>query len=348
MTKTLGLGIVGTGRMAARMMQTLAHVPGVQAVAVASGEQARARDFAARFGIQAALGDVAELAARSDVDAIYVAGRTGAHAAAARAAIEARQPVLVEKPLAAGRDDARALTDEARRRGVLLVENLWCLALPAWREMARVVTSGDLGAPLHMDFAFGYPVTRAGYGSVFDPADGGALRDRGIYGVSLAISLLGSVSDVHTTLRRDEAGADLGADLMLRHAGGATSHIAVALDALMHNSASVSCAGGLLRLEPPVVGAERLLVQPMAPLGAPGQGGGLGDRLRAMPAARKMAQKRNALKPAFHSFGADQYAPMMTHFRDLVIGNRTESDLIPHDLSLAAQDVLHRARAEKD
>lgn len=337
----LTVGIAGTGRMAARMMQAFAVVPGLRAVAVASGDPARARAFAEAHGLTPA-GSVAEMAAT--VDLVYVAGRVRDHLPAARAAIAAGRPVLVEKPLAATAAEAREMVEAARAADVLLIENLWSLALPAWAEMGRLAGTGDLGMPLHLEFGFGYPADPQVYGSIYDPADGGALRDRGIYGIALALTMLGPVEDVTCGMRRDERGADLGAALMLGHAGGGMSQITVALDTGLSNTAVLGLERGVLRLGPPVVGAERLGVEPMALGGAPADSAGLKDRLRALPLARRANQTRAAAGARFLSYGRDQYAPMMEHVADVIRTGRSESDLVPLSLSLAAQDVLTKAR----
>ena len=116
----LTVGIAGTGRMAARMMQAFAVVPGLRAVAVASGDPARARAFAEAHGLTPA-GSVAEMAAT--VDLVYVAGRVRDHLPAARAAIAAGRPVLAEKPLAATAAEAREMVEAARAADVLLIED---------------------------------------------------------------------------------------------------------------------------------------------------------------------------------------------------------------------------------
>ena len=68
-------GIVGTGRMASMVAGELAALGrhGIELGAVASRQLDTAQDFALRHSIPAACGSVVELAARDDIDAVYIA-----------------------------------------------------------------------------------------------------------------------------------------------------------------------------------------------------------------------------------------------------------------------------------
>lgn len=353
MADQIRLGIVGTGRMASRMMQALATVPDFTVTAVASGSEARAGAFAEAFGIDTRFTTARELAGHTEVDAVYICGRTGNHVADALAAIKAGKPTLLEKPLTTNLDDATRLTDAARAANTLLLENLWCLAVPSYRRMAEGLGSQSYGKPVQLQFSFGYPVTPAGYPSLFDPKDGGALLDRGVYGVSLAVHLLGAVHQVQACAQFDENGVDLTTDLTLEHYSGATSQISVSLNALMANTAALSCTHGFMQLGAPVVGSESFLGRQSIPEGALATGDGihvhspgLKDRLKSNGLLRKIKRLKDASTAQFIPYGADQYAPMLEHFRDLIRAGRAESTLAPLELSLTIQDVLDQARQQ--
>lgn len=337
--------------MAGAMVRSVRAVPGMDFVGVASHDIDRAKRFAQVAAIPGAYDSVADLAARPEVDALYVATRTADHFAAAMAAIAAGKPVLVEKPLAASLDEARTLVAVARNRGCLLMENQWCLALPAYRRLAAGLAGGNYGDPVHLTFAFGYPVSRASYPSLFDPADGGVLRDRGVYGVALAVQLLGPVRGVQSALQRDATGVEIAAALQLQHQTGATSHVAVALNALLSNTATLACTGGLLHLGAPVIGSESLSRQHMTAsetaADAIGGQGGLLERIKAIPLARRLSALRSPARHERLSYGAAPYVPVLEHFRAAVQAGAAESDLVPLDLSIAVQEVLEAARHDQ-
>ncbi|MCZ0811248.1 Gfo/Idh/MocA family oxidoreductase [Roseovarius sp. EGI FJ00037] len=348
MTQPIRLGIAGTGRMAARMVQALTHAPDITVAAIASGDGARARWFADQCGVADATGDLADMVQNGRVDAVYVAGRTRDHAAAALQSVQASKPVLVEKPLALTPGEARRLAEAARESDCLVMENLWCLALPAYRALCDQLSGGAYGSPVHLHFDFGYPVKPESHASLFDPEDGGVILDRAVYGVALALNLLGPVTDVDCSAQRNDAGVDVMADLRLRHQSGALSHVAVALNALMSNTASLACTHGHLGLGTPVIGSEILTACQMLPQAAaearPGAQAGLKDRIRAWPRARKFKRKRDMSAGRFLGYGTDPYLPVLTHFVELIRDGQGESGLIPLDLSIRTLEILQHSR----
>ena len=351
MKQPIRLGIVGSGNMASRMVKALCHTPDYKVQAVASGSVERAQAFAAAFDIPGSFASAKELAENSEIDAVYICSRNRDHVAHAMAAIEAGKPTLVEKPLATTLDDAIKLVETARQKGVLLVENLWCLALPAYRQLRDWNVDQTFGKPVQLQFSFGYPATATQYPSLFSPEDGGVLLDRAIYGVSLALQLLGPVRGLHTSATLDENGVDLSVDLGLEHASGASSQLAVSFEALMSNTATLSFSGGFVRLEAPVVGSESIYTrQAFVPAedsranGIQMQSSGLKDRLKSNAILRKIKRLKDSNAARFMSYGPDQYTPMLRHFRDLVRGEKTESDLASLALSLDGQKILEQAR----
>jgi len=353
MDGSLTIAICGTGGMAARMVAAMRRVPGLGPGPVISASAARAEAFAAAHGLPGTAPDAAA-AARAGARAVYVANRASGHADSARAAIAAGLPVLVEKPFALTAAEVEAVLAEAAARGVLVMEAIWVLALPAWRALRAAAAAGALGAPRHLSVRFALPMDRAGWPGLFDPAEGGVLADRAVYGLAPALDLFGAAEALQALAVPGPEGGDVSALLQLRHAGGATSQAALSVAAGAENDLRLSCAGGSLDLAP-WLPAERLVWHPQAPIpGAapgpgpePGQGAAqrLKRALRAQPALRRLA----ALRPPraqVHGYGADQYAPMLAHFAETLRAGRTESDWIPHRLSRDIARLTDRARTE--
>ena len=110
-------GVVGVGGIGRNHARIYAALPGVELAAVHDTDAARAAALAAEFGTQA-VGSVAELAALVEVASVAVP--TVAHRAVGEELLRAGRHVLVEKPIAATHDDARALVTLAREQGLVL------------------------------------------------------------------------------------------------------------------------------------------------------------------------------------------------------------------------------------
>ena len=118
--KPIRLAVAGAGHMGklhAAKVAALGAGGGAVLVAVADLDPERAREVAAAHGARA-VADLRELA--GELDAAIVAVPTVAHGAVVGAALELGLDVLVEKPIAAGIEEAEALLAEAAARGALL------------------------------------------------------------------------------------------------------------------------------------------------------------------------------------------------------------------------------------
>ena len=114
------IGVVGAGYMGglhAAKLARLAQEGEVDFRGVCDLDPARAGEVAAAHGV-AATAEVAELA--EGIDAACVAVPTTGHARVAGELLRAGVDVLVEKPLATTREQARALIDTARSEGRVL------------------------------------------------------------------------------------------------------------------------------------------------------------------------------------------------------------------------------------
>lgn len=172
-------GILGTGWIAETFTSTVLRNTGQQIVAVGSRSLARAKEFAARHGVQTAFGSYEELVA-APVDIVYVATGHLEHATHAHLALEAGKPVLVEKPMTPRLAEVEALAGHARRLGLFCMEALWSLALPRFDVVRQILDGGLLGEVECVLADMGEYLV--GHRRAMDPAQGGgAMNDLGTY-----------------------------------------------------------------------------------------------------------------------------------------------------------------------
>jgi predicted dehydrogenase len=111
------VGVVGIGHLGQHHARIYRSLPGVTLEGVADTDPKRRFEVGTRLGVRAYEDWRALL---DKVDAISVVVPTTAHREIALPFIEAGKHVLVEKPIAATVEDARALVDAARARKVVL------------------------------------------------------------------------------------------------------------------------------------------------------------------------------------------------------------------------------------
>ncbi|MGE5193445.1 MAG: Gfo/Idh/MocA family protein [Deltaproteobacteria bacterium] len=115
--RTLRMAVVGTGALGRHHARILAELPGVELVAVADTNEQAAAETARRCGTRSTA-DYRELL--DQVEAVVVAVPTFAHRLVAGDFLAAGVDVFVEKPIAAGVDEARELVELAARHEALL------------------------------------------------------------------------------------------------------------------------------------------------------------------------------------------------------------------------------------
>lgn len=155
MNSRIRLGVVGLGRAAAQMLPSLAAHPEISIVACADPNPAARQRFLAEFPGAAAFASAEELCSRGAIDAGYVATPHQCHREGVLTLCEHGKHVLVEKPMALSVEDCRAMTDAARRAGVVLIVGHTHGFDPTVTRMRALIESGEFGA-LRMITNFAY------------------------------------------------------------------------------------------------------------------------------------------------------------------------------------------------
>ncbi|MGY1620844.1 Gfo/Idh/MocA family oxidoreductase [Geodermatophilus sp. SYSU D00965] len=147
-SETVGVALVGSGRMGAFHAQTLAlRLPGARLAAVADPAPGAAERLTGALGTGRACTDVAQLWADPEVDAVVIAAPARSHADLVVAAAAAGKHVFCEKPMAVSLPDADRAIDAARAAGVVLQVGFNRRFAADWRAARALLDAGTLGTP---------------------------------------------------------------------------------------------------------------------------------------------------------------------------------------------------------
>jgi predicted dehydrogenase len=226
----LRVGLIGFGT-AGRYFHAplLATTPGLELAAIVTSDPGRAGQAIAAYPGVTIVGEAAQLWPMG-LDLVVVASPNKTHVTLAEAALEAGAAVVVDKPLAVGSAEGRALVESAERRGLLLSvfqNRRWD---GDFRTVAHILRSGRLGQVRRFESRFERwrPQLKGGWRELGDPAEaGGLLYDLGSHLVDQALTLFGPVVRVYAEadVRREGAQADDDTFLALTHASGVRSHL---------------------------------------------------------------------------------------------------------------------------
>jgi UDP-N-acetylglucosamine 3-dehydrogenase len=150
-------GIIGCGAIAQRrhIPECVAN-PDSKLAAVADPVKERVEELGARYGAKPYT-DYKEMLMDSSIDAVIVAGPNSLHAQQTIEALNAGKHVLVEKPMATTREDARAMIDAAKKTGKFMMIGLNQRLMPPHVKAKKILQSGALGNVLAFRTAFQHP-----------------------------------------------------------------------------------------------------------------------------------------------------------------------------------------------
>jgi predicted dehydrogenase len=229
--------------------------------AVGSTSPERAAAFAAQYDAPIT-GSYAEILARDDVDAVYIATVNTTHTELALAALAAGKAVLCEKPVAPTAAELESILARAAEAGLPFVEAYKHRFGPYARALDAAVADPKLGGPLHLVASFGFAAGQR-TGRLFDPElAGGAILDVGGYPVSLAVGLAAAAGVDLAELTVSEASGTIGDTAVDERAratitaSGFSADVACAITEELPRSGSVAGANATLELTDSFGGRE--------------------------------------------------------------------------------------------
>lgn len=187
------IGIVGLGNMGVLHGKLLQRNPEARIVGVADLDHARTKAAATLFGCTAHAS--AEALFASDVDMVFITVPNTKHAPLACAALEKGIDVFVEKPLATGLEEARAVREAQRRSAKRLFVGYNRRFAPVYREAKRIVDVASF-KPAHVNLI-------QNDGDMRDPPwltdiamTGGFMYDTTVHFLDMARYLMGEITEL--------------------------------------------------------------------------------------------------------------------------------------------------------
>jgi len=245
------VGVLGPGNIVRRVMKDFHKAQSVELTAIASRSPERAEKAAETYGAKYAFSSYEELAECKEVDLIYIATPHTFHCEQAIMMMEHGKHVLCEKPMAVTEEQARRMTDCAKKNGVFLMEAMWTRFFPAWKSMIEMIRSEEIGQIHHIYGTFTCSVGDINPESrLFAPAlSGGALLDIGVYPLMAGTAILGwnpvKLQGMHVLT---ETGVDARMSVQMQYADGATAQFMTALDAEGASDLLIYGAKGQIRM----------------------------------------------------------------------------------------------------
>jgi predicted dehydrogenase/glycerophosphoryl diester phosphodiesterase len=201
------IGIIGTGRIAARFADTaLTGVESIYISCVYNPREESALRFIQQHNIQACTADWDEFV--DNIDAAYVASPHETHYEYSRKLLLSGKHVLCEKPAALKKEQVRELIDIAQNNQLVYMEALKTAYCPGYKALIQIAESGRIGRIVEVEAAFSR-LTPLNTREYKDDDCNGSFLEFGSYTLLPVLTLLGcEYDDVTFRTVRAQNGVD--------------------------------------------------------------------------------------------------------------------------------------------
>lgn len=193
-TASIGVAVLGAGRMGRVHIRNLAAITNARVVMVADADEAAAGRGRELAPMARASADPLEAIADPEVEAVVVVTPTTTHAPLIEAALRAGKAVFTEKPIAQEIGDTTRIVDLWRETGLPVQVGFQRRFDPGYERARALIEAGELGRIEQF---------RAYSRDTFPPplefllTCGGSFLDMAIHDLDLARFLVGEVEEVH-------------------------------------------------------------------------------------------------------------------------------------------------------
>ena len=218
----INIGIIGTGRIAARFLEESRYVSGINVSAIYNPHIESVLWFAKNNNID--IDGPMILTDDSDaffgaVDAVYIAAPHETHQEYIRMALDKGRHVLCEKPMGLNKSDITELLSIARTKGLVCMEAIKTAYCAGFKKIEDIVRSGAIGKVRDVEAAFSK--IGAASGREMWGRSGGSFTELASYCLLPVMKLLGTeVKDVHTYSVESPLGTDSYTKMMITYEDG--------------------------------------------------------------------------------------------------------------------------------
>lgn len=247
--KEYNWAVLGTGVIANETAAAMAK-NGRRLYAVGNRTHEKAVAFAEKYGIEKVYDDFNDMFTDPDIDIIYITTPHNTHIDFMKKAIENKKHILVEKSITLNSDELSEAVELAKKNGVVIGEAMTIYHMPIFKELKKILDSGELGR---------VNLITANFGS-FKPYDmnnrffnrnlaGGAMLDIGVYALSFVRYFFdSSPNNTLSQVKYAPTGVDEQSGLLLMNDEGQMASVMLSLHSKQPKRAMISCERGYIEI----------------------------------------------------------------------------------------------------
>ena len=152
------IGILGAGRIAVILAETMNKMPEVECYGVASRDLEKAKAFAKEHGFQHAFGSYEGMLADEEVELIYIATPHSHHYRHMKMCLDAEKHVLCEKSFTVNEKQAAEIFRIAEEKKLLVTEAIWTRYMPSRKMINDLLDEKVIGDVKKLTANLNYPL----------------------------------------------------------------------------------------------------------------------------------------------------------------------------------------------
>lgn len=243
------VGIIGAGKIAAVMADTVARMRGAEMYGVASRTMEKAMEFASIHHVTKPFGSYEDMLKDPELELVYVATPHPFHFEHAKMCIDAGKPVLLEKPFCVNAKEARELLDYAKKKGVFITEAMWVRYMPMAETIDKLLKSGIIGTPRMIMGNLSYPMLKKER-LIKPELAGGALLDVGVYALTFADMFKSAkVDDIKAVAVMTKEGVDAHDSITIRYKDGSMAVLNTSMQTVGDRKGIIQGTDGVMIIE---------------------------------------------------------------------------------------------------
>ena len=249
MAKDLNWAVLGTGVIANEMAAGLQKM-GKSLYAVGNRTHSKGVAFAGKYGIGKVYDTIDEMFTDENVDIIYITSPHNTHYGFMKKALENGKHLLVEKSITLNSQELDEMIALAKEKNLVLAEAMTIWHMPLYKELWRIVGSGELGKVQMITVNFGSFKEYNMENRFFNRnLAGGSMLDIGVYALSIVRRFMDEAPDsVVSQWRPAPTGVDEQATILLQNSAGQMATVALTMHSKQPKRAMISCEKGYIEI----------------------------------------------------------------------------------------------------
>lgn len=183
-------GVIGLGNIAHRFVESLNYFENATFYAGGSHNPLKRKEFEEKYRPKVLYENYEDLLNDQDIDVVYIALPHNLHYEWSKKAMQHGKAVLVEKPSVLTVEEMKDLIECSYQNRVFFMEAMKTRFIPLTRRMHQLIGQGVIGEIKSIKNAFTFQATYTENTYHFDPIQGGALYDTGMYNISTVLDFI--------------------------------------------------------------------------------------------------------------------------------------------------------------